>query len=179
MTEDHDSTAQQIALFEQQNGFVLPQQYKRALVRGRLGRYRHWMFEFTDADGFDQDDNVTTFFSFKASDRQCVPSMYQFYIVGGRVLEHAVPIAASSAGDLICIDLHPDRYGAICYWDHELNLVLEADEIIGALAPALARILNMLQPYALCEGRRLGDIAQANGMMRRPLPGRFTIPQID
>ena len=157
MTKYDQSTAQRVAIFEKMNDLNLPTQYKLAVVHGHLGRYRHWMHEFTGIDGFDEDVNVTTFLSFMDDDRHSVPAMYRFYSLGGRISACAVPIASTAVGDLICIDMSREHYGDICYWDHELDLVLEANEFMGALAPGLARILNIFRRDGRSQGRRATD----------------------
>jgi len=142
----NNDAAQQMAHFEQQHGLVLPQQYKSAIVQGRLGQYRHWQFEFVGADGFENSTNVDTFFSFSRDDNENVLTNYEFYVVSGRAPRHAVPIGHCIAGNLICLDMRLERLGAVAYWDHELELELDADDVLAALAPDLQHFLNMLQP---------------------------------
>ena len=135
-----------IAHFEQEHGLTLPLQYKDAVVQGRFGRFRHWMFEFTGTDGHENESNIDGFFSFMTDDAESVAANYRFYVSSGRLPAHAVPIAQCLGGNLICIDLRADRYGTICYWDHEFELVLDASTILAPVAQDLGEFLDMLQP---------------------------------
>ena len=104
----------EIPVIEKRLGFKLPEQYKAFLLKNNGGTPSPDTVPY-NGEYFDY---VSLFYAVRtnaySNDLFRNIEEYKEYI-----LDHYLPIAESPGGDVYCISLKTDDYGAIYCWDHE------------------------------------------------------------
>lgn len=112
-----------VNLLEEETDASLPEDYRQFLLEFNGGEPEVNEFRVSD----EQAAGVNQFFGL--TQRQEYGDLrFQRRLMLGRVPENMLPIANAEGGNLVCISVAVDRgdYGAIYFWDHELEA--EEDE---------------------------------------------------
>ncbi len=135
---------EQLTKFENENKIRIPQDYKKFVADGAIGAYKCKSLDFV---GIDDEENSTGFRNLLAVDEssgESVQNKYRYMTAGERIPKRVVPIAEDIGGNMVCMDVGPDRNGAIYFWDHEFELDDDLEENLALIAPNFSAFLALL-----------------------------------
>ncbi|MGG1515475.1 SMI1/KNR4 family protein [Paenibacillus oryzisoli] len=100
---------------EKRYGFILPEDYKRFLLKINGGRPKPSMM-FTTQNGI-LTSYLSILFPLISRDAPSLVGNYLFFNKEGKLPRHIVTIGEDPLRNLICISLEKDDCGSIYYWD--------------------------------------------------------------
>ncbi|MBK9266725.1 MAG: SMI1/KNR4 family protein [Polyangiaceae bacterium] len=112
------TSLEQIALFEARWKVVLPDEYKRFLLKSNGGRPSPDVF---DVPGYQFEGGVIdSFYGLHSGEYYQLERAYEVYL--DRIPTDMVPMALDNFGNVVCIGWKGERRGKIYFWDHEDEL---------------------------------------------------------
>lgn len=121
-----------LAAFEDVLGFVLPEDYRRFLLKHNGGRPVPSNFSI---GGYDV-SSVESFYGLHdGPDYARLDVAYND--LANRLPDGVAPVASDSFGNQVCVACRPWQYGRILFWDHETEDVTELAEDFDAFLDSL------------------------------------------
>jgi cell wall assembly regulator SMI1 len=129
----------EINRFENLIGHKLPDDYHEFLKSvngGELDPILSYRFLET---GRETESTLQLFYGLHDVDTSNLTRLFNVYhVYQKRMPEHLIPIASDEGGNKICLNLSPDKFGEIVFFDHENEVDFEDSE-------------DLLNPYRNCH----------------------------
>lgn len=136
-----------IASLERNLGATLPADFRNFLLGHNGGkRPTPCMIDYVGVDGFRSRALIAEFLGVESPSESDIFKTYSFYLNDERIPDCAVPIAKDIAGNLFCIRTDPANFGAVCFWDHELELSNEPEGNLALVAGSFSEFVSLLKP---------------------------------
>jgi len=92
---------------------------------------------------------LSSFFGTRLEDINDLLSCYDTF--ESRIPKGSIPIGRDVGGNIVCLNLNRERYGYIFFWDHDIELEFEDNEMeiqdLYYVAPSFDDFLHMIKPY--------------------------------
>lgn len=99
----------------------LPDDYRRFLAEINGGRPESSEFVFQTSDG--STDSLVDWFLTRNFSQELYTLSEYGEMYKGRVLTMMLPITCDSFGNLVFLDIGARMKGAVCFWDHEKEIM--------------------------------------------------------
>jgi hypothetical protein len=128
--------------FEQRLGVQLPRDYREYLLGNGLEIQFPLCVDFVGVDGKGNSTTVRRLFGIQCDTNYRLEINYDFYVPTKRVPEEVLPIANDIGDNLLCIGLHGNRRGNICYWDHEFEVTKSGTSNLVGIFPSFEALIH-------------------------------------
>lgn len=147
---DDFATIENIQQIERQLNLVLPNEYKNFLIDYGLSGFNKGYVYFPIYENCPGGDKgiLDVFFGVYPDDPNDILDNYDCY--NGRMSPDLFPIAGDPGGNIICMSLNKNNMGAIYFWSHDDEVIVEEGEEIDnsnlyLIANSFEEFINSLE----------------------------------